>query len=131
MSANVPIIRINSVVAANIRNTGAENKLFCLLWLPNIWNRLEWAGTNWLSHIQKFWKFWEILENLEFEVHVREPWKNWFYVTRSLFLIVKSRPKNRSMSITYHFWRQNLLRYFCMLRVCLAPPVLQSYLNMF
>ena len=52
--------------------------------------------------------------NFEFEVHVIEPWKTRFYVIRSLLLNIKSRPKNRFVSITYHFFQQNFVQYFCM-----------------
>ena len=67
--------------------------------------------------------------NFEFEVHVIEPWKTRFYVIRSLFLNIKSRPKIRFVSITYHFLQQNFVQYFCMHLLYLARLVLSWYLN--
>ena len=83
--------------------------------------------------LESFGMIWNKLiikdPNFEFEVHVIEPWKTRFYVIRSLFLNIKSRPKNRFVSITYHFFQQNFVRYFCM--HLLYPPrlVLSWYLK--
>ena len=83
--------------------------------------------------LESFGMIWNKLiikdPNFEFEVHVIEPWKTRFYVIRSLFLNIKSRPKNRFVSITYRFFQQNFVQYFCMHLLYPAQLVLSWYLN--
>ena len=47
----------------------------------------------------------------------------------TVIIFKKSRPKNRFVSITYHFFQQNFVQYFCMHLVYPARLVLSWYLK--